>query len=64
MPGMSNRMTGRRGSRASTNGWSSSRLTPIPLHSSNGGQPGVPSRTETRRARPPTVTILIRSPGL
>src|SRR5580700_6991333 len=63
MPGMSNRMTGRRGSRASTNGWNSSRLTPMPLHSSSGGQPGVPSRTATRMARPPTVRILIRPAG-
>src|SRR5260370_36343216 len=57
---MSNRMTGRRGSSASTNGWNSSRLPPMPLHSSSGGRPGVPSRTETRMARPPTVRILIR----
>src|ERR1700759_3580921 len=61
MPGRSNRTTGRRGSSASTNGWNSSRLTPMPLHSSSGVQPGVPSRTETRRARPPTVMIRIRS---
>src|SRR5580700_4844189 len=58
---MSNRMTGRRGSRASTNGWNSSRLAPMPLHSSSGGQPGVPSRTATRMARPPTVRTLIRA---
>src|SRR5580704_13210781 len=62
-PGMSNRMTGRRGSSASTNGWNSSRLAPRPLHSSSGGQPGVPSRTATRRARPPTVRILILPAG-
>src|ERR1700761_373754 len=54
-------MTGRRGSTASTNGWRGSRLTPMPFDSSNGGQPGFPSRTETRRVRPPTVSILIRS---
>src|SRR6266568_4651163 len=64
IPGMSNRMTGRRGSSASTNGWNSSRLIPMPLHSSSGGQPGVPSRTEMRMARPPIVRILIRSGGL
>src|SRR5580704_1156356 len=63
IPGMSNRMTGRRGSSASTNGWNNSRLAPMPLHSSSGGQPGVPSRTATRRPRPPTVTIRIRSAG-
>src|SRR6266566_7929340 len=63
MPGMSNRMTGRRGSSASTNGWNSSRLAPMPLHSSSGGRPGAPSRTETRMARPPIVRILIRSGG-
>src|ERR1700722_15486189 len=62
-PGMSNRMTGRRGSSSSTNGWSSSRLAPIPLHNSNGVQPAAPSRTETRRARPPTVRTRIRSLG-
>src|SRR5690242_16351169 len=61
IPGMSNRMTPRRGSSASTNGWSSSRLTPMPLHRSSGGQPGVPSRTATRMARPPTLRLLIRS---
>src|SRR5579862_1340235 len=61
MPGMSNRMTGRRGSSASTNGWNSSRLTPMPLHSSSGGQPAAPGRTETRMARPLTVRIRIRS---
>src|SRR6185312_6836108 len=64
MPGMSNRMTGRRGSSASMNGWNSSRLTPMPLHSSKGGRPGAPSRTATRMARPPIVRILIRSGGL
>ena len=63
MPGMSNRMTGRRGSSASTNGWNSSRLAPMPLHSSSGGQPAVPSRTETRMVRPPTAKTLIRSGG-
>src|SRR5690348_865527 len=63
MPGRSNRMTGRRGSSASTNGWSSSRLAPMPLHNSSGGQSGFPSRTETRRVRPPTVRFLIRSGG-
>src|SRR5580692_1518822 len=63
IPGMSNRITGRRGSRASTNGWNSSRLAPMPLHSSSGGQPAAPSRTETRRPRPPTVRVLIRSAG-
>src|ERR1700733_1041240 len=62
-PGMSNRMTGRRGSSSSTNGWNISRLAPMPLHSSSGGQPAAPSRTETRRARPPTVRSLIRSAG-
>src|SRR5215467_10728821 len=62
-PGMSNRMTERRGSIASTNGWSSSRLAPMPLHSSSGGQSGFPSRTETRMVRPPTVRFLIRSGG-
>src|SRR5580698_7279223 len=60
-PGMSNRITGRWGSSASTNGWRSSRLTPMPLHSSSGGAPVVPSRAETRRARPPTVMTRIRS---
>src|ERR1700730_2989615 len=60
---MSNRTTGRRGSSASTNGWSASRLAPMPWHSSSGAQPGFPARTETRMARPPTVRILIRSPG-
>src|SRR5580693_595420 len=59
-PGMSNRITGRRGSSTSTNGCSSSRLTPMPLHSSSGGQPGSPSRTETRSDRPPIDRILIR----
>src|SRR6266568_387941 len=63
MPGMSNRMTPRRGSSASTNGCSSSRLAPMPLHRSSGGRPGVPSRTATRIARPPTLRIRIRSPG-
>src|ERR1700759_2651129 len=63
MPGMSNRMTGRCGSSASTNGWNSSRLTPMPLHSSKGGRPGAPSRTATRMARPPTVSILIPRAG-
>src|SRR5215467_1033304 len=61
MPGMSNRMTPRRGSSASTNGWSSSRLAPMPLHRSSGGRPGVPSRTATRMARPPTLRTRIRS---
>src|SRR6266487_1540969 len=61
MPGMSNRMTPRRGSSASTNGWSSSRLAPMPLHRSSGGRPGVPSRAATRTARPPAVRLLIRS---
>src|SRR3984957_14772107 len=63
MPGMSNRMTGRLGSRASANGCSSSRLTPMPLHSSSGGQPGAPGRTDPRMARPPTLRILICSAG-
>src|SRR5580658_6903067 len=62
-PGMSNRMTGRRGSSASTNGWNNSRLAPMPLHSSSGGQPAVPSRTETRTVRPPTDRFRIRSGG-
>src|SRR5271154_255900 len=61
MPGRSKRMTGRRGSRASTKGWSSSRLTPMPLQSRIGGQPLAPSRTETRRLREPTARIRIRS---
>src|SRR5579871_4406132 len=61
MPGMSNRITPRRGSSASTNGSSSSRLAPMPLHSSSGGRPGVPSRTATRMARPAAVMLLIRS---
>src|SRR6516164_5289937 len=61
MPGMSNRMTPRRESSASTNGWSSSRLTPMPLHRSSGGKPGVPSLTATRIARPPTLRTRIRS---
>src|ERR1700722_13849413 len=63
MPGMSNRMTGRRGSSTSTNGWNSSRLAPMPLHSSSGVQPAVPSRTETRMVRLPTARTLIRSGG-
>src|SRR3954452_5703772 len=62
-PGRSNRMMVRRGSSASTNGWSTSRLAPMPVHSSSGGQSRVPSRTETRMARPPTVKILIRWGG-
>src|SRR6266568_4418569 len=61
MPGISNRMTPRRGSSASTNGWSSSRLAPMPLHRSSGGRPRAPSRTATRMARPPAVRLLIRS---
>src|SRR6266567_776094 len=60
MPGMSNRMTPRRGSSASTNGWSSSRLAPMPLHRSSGGRPGSPSRTATRMVRPPTLRFRIR----
>ena len=36
-PGTSNRTTPRSGSSASTSGWSASRLTPMPLHSSSGG---------------------------
>src|SRR3984885_4172754 len=63
-PGVSKRMTVRRGSSALTNGSNSSRLTPMPLHSSSGGQLDVPSRTDTRMARPPAFTILIRSAGL
>src|SRR5580692_8802421 len=62
-PGMSNRITGRRGSSESMNGWNNSRLAPMPLQSSSGGRPASPSRTETRMARPPIVTILIRSAG-
>src|SRR6516165_4874393 len=61
IPGMSNRMTPRRRSSASTNGWSSSRLAPMPLHRSSGGRPPVPSRTATRMTRPPAVRLLIRS---
>src|SRR6185437_3124432 len=61
MPGMSNRITPHRGSSASTNGWSNSRLAPMPLHRGSGGRPGVPSRTATRMVRPPTVRLLIRS---
>src|SRR6516164_3423244 len=63
MPGMSNRIIPRRGSSASTNGWRSSRLAPMPLHRSSGGRPGVPSRTATPMARPPVLRFLIRSAG-
>ena len=42
MPGMSNLMTGRCGSSASTNGWSASRLAPMPLQSSSGGTARTP----------------------
>ena len=44
-PGTSKRITPRSGSSASTNGWSASRLAPIPLHSSSGG-------ASTKRPRP------------
>src|SRR5215468_5408147 len=59
MPGRSNRITSRRGSSASTNGWRTSRLAPMPLHSSNGGHAGSPGRTSTRRTRPRTVSVLV-----
>ena len=57
MPGMSNRMTPRRGSSASTNGWNSSKRPPIPFHSNSGGRPGFPSRVATRSTRLPAVSI-------
>src|SRR5688572_22717213 len=49
-------MTVRRGSRASTNGCSTSRLAPMPFISSSGGtESSVPGRTATRTVRPAAV---------
>src|SRR3954454_8317152 len=45
-----------RGSSTSMNGSSRSRLAPMPLQSTSGGPGSVPGRTDTRIARPRTVT--------
>jgi hypothetical protein len=46
------------GSSASTNGVSTSRLAPMPLHTTSGGLSGsVPARTSTRMRRRPTGTM-------
>ena len=55
-PGTSNRTTSIRGSTSSTNGWSRSRLAPMPLQSTSGGPGAVPGRTATRTSWPRTRT--------
>ena len=55
-PGTSKLTTSMRGSRASTNGSSRSRLAPMPLQMTSGGPGPVPGRTETRTSCPRTVT--------
>ncbi len=63
MPGMSNRTTSRSGLSALTNGSSSSRRAPMPLHRTSGGHLGLPVRTETRRRRPPAISVPVAVRG-
>src|SRR6266446_1916610 len=64
VPGTSKRMTSMAGSRASTKGWSTSRLTPIPLISSSGVRVPSPFRMATRRRCPLTVMGRVSACGL
>src|SRR5712692_8110737 len=64
VPGTSKRMTSMAGFRASTKGWSTSRLTPIPLMSSNGVRVPSPFRMTIRRRCPLTVMVRVSACGL
>src|SRR4051812_44231182 len=58
-------MTVRRRSSASTKGWSTSRLAPMPFISSSGGtSSSVPGRTDVRSVRPSALIERTRSPLL
>src|SRR6266699_3725673 len=64
VPGTSKRMTSMAGSRASTNGWSTSKLTPIPFINSSGRRVPFPGRMAIRRRCPLTVMVRIWACGL
>ncbi len=64
VPGTSKRTTSMAGSRASTKGWSTSRLTPIPFTSSSGVRVPFPERMATRRRCPLTVMVRASACGL
>src|SRR6266568_3604026 len=64
VPGTSKRITAMAGSRASTNCWSTSRLTPIPFSSSSGVRVPSPLRMATRRRCPLTVMARVSACGL
>src|SRR5207248_3946942 len=64
VPGTSKRITAMAGSRASTNCWSTSRLSPIPFSSSSGVRVPSPLRMATRRRCPLTVMVRVSACGL
>src|SRR2546427_4624493 len=64
VPGTSKRITSMAGSRASTNCWSTSRLTPIPFISSSGVRVPSPLRMATRRRCPLAVMVRVSACGL